>query len=60
VEDNPDVLLPTNLDIEIGLQDSCEHEDSLNLEKLTTATRHSALWTEVVRRGRNRNKTKKC
>ena len=35
VEDNPDVLLPTNLDIEIGLQDSCEHEDSLNLEKLT-------------------------
>jgi hypothetical protein len=64
VIENPDMLLPMNLDFEVEIQDALTPFDIDSPEKVSTPTDAgiepdtSALWTEVVRKGRKRNKTK--
>jgi hypothetical protein len=62
VEENSDILLPTDID----LQDSLGGESLKDSEGLTIQTTpegsikelETLLWTEVDRKGKNRNKTK--
>jgi hypothetical protein len=58
------MLLHVNLDFEVEIQYALTPYDIDSPEKVSTPTDAgiesdtSSLWTEVVRNGRNRNKTK--
>jgi hypothetical protein len=63
-DENPYMILPVNLDFELDVKENVNTEAVSNSVDCTTPTRSfkepdtSGLWTEVVRNGRNRNKTK--
>jgi hypothetical protein len=64
VDENPDMLLPANLDVELEMQEGFKPNVSEDIENNHTPTGSikepdtSVLWTEVVMKGRNRNKIK--
>jgi hypothetical protein len=61
VNDNPDMVLPASLDVEIDMpvesfEDRASKDVVTTLDNSFKETGTSGLWTEVVKRGRNRKK----
>jgi hypothetical protein len=61
VGENPEVLLPTSIDLDIEVvRDPLKGQERPNISSPNSMkeTNTADLWTEVVRKGRNRAKTK--
>jgi hypothetical protein len=62
VEENPDILLPTAVDVQSSLESDPLKESGSYMILATPEDSFkesdASMWTEVVKRGRNRNKTK--
>jgi hypothetical protein len=63
VNENPDIALPSNLDVEVMVDVEYVQDSNLPIEVPTPAepfkdSGPSTPWTEVVRKGKNRNKTR--
>jgi hypothetical protein len=63
VEENPDILLPTTVDVQSSLESDPLKESGSSVIVITPENfvkeSNASMWTEVVKRGRNRNKIKK-
>jgi hypothetical protein len=62
-EDNIEVILPVNMEVDNEITSGSIKEVEVHVEDLTPKdslkeSNNSLLWTKVVRRGKNKNKTK--
>jgi hypothetical protein len=63
VGENPDIVLPSNLDVDMvsveSVQESTLHRESSTPTETFKVSDLSTPWTEVVRKGKSRNKSTK-